>query len=1236
MASRPPDMGDSPGETRPSSPAESDDETFSRLEQDPTMTVRNQAPYRFNWAKAGRTSMSEATESRVDLNEGHVGLGTLMQAMGSTLNLSAFPAEWSSSRTGFNAISTVLNNPHHKPAPLRPSRVPLPSVPPADLPRVRRKDFDAYLKSVSPEWAKFEKTLRERRVNPSSSGHITPMGFGTSSPGPSSSTSSLPPLSLVPPVYFDPEFNIGNPRTFAAVTEQENEMSRSVVLGEEDIAMSTAAQEKLSQYMDVVEQHLVQEIAQRSTSFFAALTNLQDLQTEGQQCLTRISKLRAELKEVDDKQAIKGLEAVRLQVKRDNIGQVMAAVKSIREVGETVGMAKHLIGGGEYFEALGLIEDVEESLAPAPWRVPETPFPFTPLPNGSTDMSTPVSPITPVTPKLRIPKQRSPAFDLAALKALSSLPEHLRELSFAISNSLETDLVGVLRADLSTRIRLSAPEDVASENDPVFSIQEATELRDRLIPMLQGLLRVKGVALAMKSYREAALAEVKTTVKMHLPSSDGEEDDPSGKPQAPKPLAERNAALAKELRELPLQDYLDLSKRLYDSLIRCIKAANLHTELVWSIIQPMLPPTGQTNSNTKIPTLSDLGVDHLLSDLSDIVVAVAEATNSRVSRIVALRQEQHSALDLKDFMPVFNVSWDFVIKCETLSQRMIPSLRGTMISQSKAFLLSFHASRLTQSATLVENEQWVQVEVSAASQHIVQIIVDCAISDPPELTQAAGATTNGTISGKPTKHIRVEDNAYYVVSATLDVLKLVLDYLRVMIAMSMLTPDVMYRIIEFLKAFNSRTCQVVLGAGAMRSAGLKNITAKHLALASQSLSIIISLISYVREAFRRHLSPTQAVMLTEFDKLKRDYQEHQNEIHAKLVAIMGDRLAIHVKSLLDMQLDAPKNDHGASPYMEMIVKETVTLHKVLSRYLSAAVVEYVMEQVLGTTNTRLGEEYGKIELPSKDAKARLLQDARYFGDKLGSLRGVNMPSPGMLEHVLTERSAAGETPSSPPPIMPRKSPFVGRRAFSALLHRATVEKKDDASPSNSPLPEKHVDGRRDEAMSPVPEKEGPAAMGSVVADSEDVTPAADDRVVDLQSPAPSGRDRTMPSSSHVDHVAENGQPTEHQETLPENGELENVSKSAALPETPEVPPDVADKRLNKEIPPLPQNSQDDADHEAPENSLSGLPPLPLSPTDEAQNPLLTDGVADVVRSLDTVAETMPSSEPPREEVIAAG
>jgi vacuolar protein sorting-associated protein 54 len=192
----------------------------------------------------------------------------------------------------------------------------------------------------------------------------------------------------------------------------------------------------------------------------------------------------------------------------------------------------------------------------------------------------------------------------------------------------------------------------------------------------------------------------------------------------------------------------------------------------------------------------------------------------------------------------------------------------------------------------------------------------------------------------------VEERSYFTVPATQEMLLLLTDYLRVIVNLSLLTTDTMSRVIEFLKAFNSRTCQVVLGAGAMRSAGLKNITAKHLALASQSLSVVIALIPYVRETFRRHLSSKQAVMLVEFDKLKRDYQEHQNEIHAKLIAIMGDRLSAHIKSLNTIRWDAPAPKPGTNEYMELLVKETVTLHKVLSRYLASAVVEVRRNQLV--------------------------------------------------------------------------------------------------------------------------------------------------------------------------------------------------------------------------------------------------------------------------------------------------
>ena len=93
--------------------------------------------------------------------------------------------------------------------------------------------------------------------------------------------------------------------------------------------------------------------------------------------------------------------------------------------------------------------------------------------------------------------------------------------------------------------------------------------------------------------------------------------------------------------------------------------------------------------------------------------------------------------------------------------------------------------------------------------------------------------------------------------------------------------------------------------------------------------------------------------------------------------------------------DAPKEGEGVNEYMEVLVKETVTLHKVLSRYLPSSVVEvrvssqygvqcqanevvkYVMTQVFAAINHRLSEEYTKIELPSLEAKERCVLTYSY-------------------------------------------------------------------------------------------------------------------------------------------------------------------------------------------------------------------------------------------------------------------
>ena len=97
---------------------------------------------------------------------------------------------------------------------------------------------------------------------------------------------------------------------------------------------------------------------------------------------------------------------------------------------------------------------------------------------------------------------------------------------------------------------------------------------------------------------------------------------------------------------------------------------------------------------------------------------------------------------------------------------------------------------------------------------------------------------------------------------------------------------------------------------------------------------MIGLIPALKECVRRHMPAKHTVLLSEFDRILKDYQEHQSEIHAKLVAIMNERFMVHVKAMQVIQWDE-QDESVKSPnsYMETLVKETMTLHKVLSKYL---------------------------------------------------------------------------------------------------------------------------------------------------------------------------------------------------------------------------------------------------------------------------------------------------------------
>lgn len=192
----------------------------------------------------------------------------------------------------------------------------------------------------------------------------------------------------------------------------------------------------------------------------------------------------------------------------------------------------------------------------------------------------------------------------------------------------------------------------------------------------------------------------------------------------------------------------------------------------------------------------------LLSDITDVVHATAELANLRFSKVIGVRSEIHATLTLEEFVAIFDASWDFVLRCEVICQRMIVGLRGVMVGQAKSFLQAYHQKRLSESAKLVETEQWGAASVSGQTQRIVNLILQSAVSDPSEFLLGKRKRViggeGGTV-GADTKQLDIEGREYFAVSAGLTSVEILADYLKVVMNCPLLTTDAMSRVVEYMK-----------------------------------------------------------------------------------------------------------------------------------------------------------------------------------------------------------------------------------------------------------------------------------------------------------------------------------------------------------------------------------------------------------------------------------------------------
>lgn len=837
------------------------------------------------------------------------------------------------------------------------------------------------------------------------------------------------PLSTVPTVYFDEDFHLENPRIFDVVSERAeivrpapgaaNQVTNGAPLPpRKALATNAILQEKLSWYMDTVEVHLINSISTASTSFFAALGSLRDVQREAEESAARIQKLRSELAELDKGMVLGGLEISRMRQRRRNIGRLCAAADQVNRVVDQVIKCETLVDEGNYEAAADGIEIADDLIC------------------GKQDKTTSTS-ANPISEA-----GETELLDLRELRSLQALLSGMQELQTRIGRGFETRFIGTLMRDLRTHVETVPPNETVRrwatasqkrgepklfQGSPKY-FEVGKDLRQALSANLEGLDRAHFTAQAADTFKAAITKEVKALIRRHLPSSSDEDAESissvATRGNRSANQQEKSAVLARNLRALDEQDAEALIVNVCTGVSEALRRLGTQIKVLLDITstsddrrsragspEPMASPNPavrqsidghfRTLSAPGSPAMQQMSPanarnarDELLQalDMSSLLGQAVDVAQIQITRVLKVRAEQTHKLPLEWFVRYFTILRYFADECEAISGHAGQSLKNVLNTQLSAYVAHMAESHSQAISQKLEADQWEAQDFDVASQTLLDRVLNGMNSDPqiwtrgarvwepsptdnllaPNGTPAANGTSKAESDGKPSKAqakpAYIEDTKFILVQSGMAVLPILDEFLSIIAAIPNVSATAVPALMEVLRAFNSRSSQLILGAGATRVSGLKNITTKHLALSSQALSFIIALMPYMREAVRRHVGGRTEI-LSEFDKTKRLFQDHQMGIHDKLVEIMTARARAHLAAMKKINFDKAGTD-GPSAYMETLTKETGTLFRVLNRHLQEGDVMGIMMQIAKSYNDVWVKGLSEVTVTSPAGKER--------------------------------------------------------------------------------------------------------------------------------------------------------------------------------------------------------------------------------------------------------------------------
>ncbi|XP_073822897.1 VPS54 subunit of GARP complex scat [Musca autumnalis] len=697
------------------------------------------------------------------------------------------------------------------------------------LPEVTHTDFEKYLAKIGKRYKRHERLCSQQAME------LEEAGTKGTSAMPSSPSHDVN-LNAIPDIFLKEQLNLQHAPTFSQVFPDILQSSS----GEDRRRTGRLLQEQLSHYLDIVEVKIAQQVSQKSAAFFHAMTSQDAIMSEMQEAAKKVKALRSSLRALNETVVVDTFRVLRYAQRRQNFEEVLDKLRLMATVHKTQPMLQLLLGTQDYVAALDLIGTTQEILTQ----------------------------------------------ELIGVHCFKHLPMQLHEMEKLIDKMLTTEFERYATTDLNRPL-----SDVLKETDSVCAEE------DKLVCIVMGLLRMKNFSF-VDAYKDEAIVTIKAIIKQlvieFIASSDAE-------------LCLTGAG--EEAQSLTISEWIALLAKVKVALLTVLQRIHAVTHIMRQTIDAAAGGSCESQGakaaqetavnlidSEAFLTASDQSQVH--EKLDELLTAICHYCHERCANLVSQQSLEKSVATAEEISQLSSLVDDFAQGCESICGVASVPLKVAVKVQASRFANRFHAERKQKLALLLDTERWRQVDIPNEFQKIIDRICDnkefCGVGG--SALSISSALTNGhghsAAAQQANPVLLVESKPYTLVASALLLVQMLCEYCRCAQRLPIVAGYLARNVVDLLRTFNSRSCQLVIGAGALRVAGLKTITSTNLALVSRALQLVLWLLPKIKI----HFQTFDATAVTGFDIIERDYHGHIKEIENKIYGIVSDRVAMQLDS----------------------------------------------------------------------------------------------------------------------------------------------------------------------------------------------------------------------------------------------------------------------------------------------------------------------------------------------------